>query len=204
MSAATEPQTTLSITNLAGAGGSPVIVADPSGYDLTATVITVPANSTVTTQVSADYFANVTPQLLDLTSRSLITYSGGTGSAVSIYVTLADFGSSSASHVISFVPGFSGRIAGVQAIVNTAGTGTGASVPLQAFVTPSGGSNTPCTGGLLTLTLAGTTPVFTTVTGSAVTAGGTFGPADAIGFNQSASTVFTGGAVTLIFSLATI
>jgi hypothetical protein len=197
-------QTTLSVTNLASVGGSSVVLADPTGYDLSATVITVPANSTVTTQVSPDYIVNVTPQLLDLTSRGLITYTGGTGSSVTLYTTLVNFGTGSTPGVISFVPGFSGRIVSAQAEVDVAGTGTGASVPLQLFVTPSGGSATPCTGGALHLTLANTATVLTEVSSTPVTAGGSFGPADTIGFNQAASTVFTAGKVNLVISLSTI
>ncbi len=206
MSVATEPQTTLKITNLASLGGSSVVVADPSGYDLTATVITVPANSSVVTQVSPDYFVNVTPQLQDLVTRGLITYSGGTGSVLSLYLSLANLVTTASiiPGLITLVPGVSGRLVGATAIVDVAGVHAAASAPLQLFVTPSGGSNTPCTGGLLTLTLANTAAAFDVITSTAVTAGGTFGPADTIGFNQGVSTEFTAGAVNLCISIATI
>ena len=202
-----KPQTTLTITNLASAGGSPVVISDPSGYDLTSTVITFPGDTTVSTMVSPDYFVNVTPQLLDLTSRSLITYSGGTGSDITLHVNLVNLaGAGPTANLIKFVPGVSGRLAGISAQVAVAYGGATASVPLQLFVFPSGGSNTPCTGGLVTLTDANTGTVLSVVAGSAVTAGGTFGPADAIGVNQSASTGFDGSAgdIILAISVATI
>jgi hypothetical protein len=198
------PQTTLTVTNLGSSTASPVIIADGTGYDLTSTVITVAGAATVSTQVTPDYFVNVTPQLLDLTSRGLITYSGGTGEAICMYLSLVNLATSTTG-AISFVPGFSGRIAGMHIEVDVDGTSSGAgSIPLQLAVTPTGGSATPCTGGALTVTLANTTPVFKVTASTPVTAGGSFGPADTISINTGTGVVFTAGAVNLIISLSTI
>ena len=72
---------TLFVKNLASAGGSPVIISDPTGYDQTATVITAAANATTITLLTQDTFANMQGGLDALVAAGNIEYWTSEGSA---------------------------------------------------------------------------------------------------------------------------
>lgn len=83
-----------------------------------------------------------------------------------------------------------GAIEKVQAVVKVVGAGAGASITVTPRI-----NNTATTGGVLTLTLAGTTPLGTIIDGTAVTGANAFGANALLQLHSTVTTVFTGGEV---------
>lgn len=87
-----------------------------------------------------------------------------------------------------WVPGFAGRIVSLSWTTQIVGTGAGASIALNAEI-----GTTNVTGGVVTVTLATSTPAGTRIAGTAVTAANAFTATDAISLEVAVTTAFTAG-----------
>lgn len=106
-----------------------------------------------------------------------------------IPIQLASMTTAAADLITGFVPGFRGKIVSAQFFTTTLGTGSGASQVLNFEI-----GTTDLTGGVLTLTLATTTPLGNRIAATAITANNEFTATDAISLEVAASgTVFTAG-----------
>lgn len=103
---------------------------------------------------------------------------------------LAAMTTAAADLTTGWIPGHRGKILSIQFFTTTLGTGSGASMVLNLEI-----GTTDLTGGVLTLTLATTTPLGLRIAGTAITALNEFTATDAISLEVAASgTVFTAGA----------
>lgn len=117
---------------------------------------------------------------------------------VSIPVTLANI-PAGAGDVVTNVPlQGHGKITQVVAVVTTVGAGAGAT---RAFNLEIGNPGTNVTGGVVTLTLAGTAAVGTVVAGTAITANNEFSDGDVVSLEVAGGTVFTGGEVVFLITV---
>lgn len=90
--------------------------------------------------------------------------------------------------VVSFTPGFAGKVLSVRFLTDDPGTGDGATTALNMEI-----GTTNLTGGVTTVTLAGTSDKGELTAGTAVTGNNTFDDDDVITVEASATTPFTGG-----------
>lgn len=103
---------------------------------------------------------------------------------------LAAMTTAAADLTTGWIPGHRGKILSTQFFTTTLGTGSGASQVLNLEI-----GTTDVTGGVLTLTLATTTPLGVRIAGTAVTANNEFTATDSISLEVAASgTAFTAGA----------
>lgn len=110
--------------------------------------------------------------------------------ALNIPIQLAAMTTSAADLITGLVLGHRGKILSLQFNTTTLGTGAGASQVLNMEI-----NSTDVTGGVLTLTLATTTPLGNRIAATAITANNEFDADDTISLEVAASgTVFTAGA----------
>jgi hypothetical protein len=88
----------------------------------------------------------------------------------------------------AWVPGFAGRIVSLSWTTQIVGAGVGASITMNAEI-----GTTDVTGGVVTITLATTTPAGTRIAGTAVTAANAFTAADSISLETVVGTAFSAG-----------
>lgn len=109
---------------------------------------------------------------------------------MTIPLTLVAMTTAAADLMSNFVMPHAGAIIGLSFITNVLGTGSGASMVLNMEI-----NDVNLTGGVLTLTLATTTPLGVKIDATAITALNTFAKGDNITLEVAASgTVFTAGA----------
>ena len=98
--------------------------------------------------------------------------------------------------VTAFTPGFAGTYLGMSAVVTTADTSTAKTATIIAKI-----GSTATTGGVLSLTSAGCTPLGKVTASTAATALNTFGASDTISINTSALTGPFNGVITLLIRI---
>lgn len=131
----------------------------------------------------------------DLTLTGYISGGAGVGKVEKVfYIPLADL--ATGDMITAFVPGYNGRIIGIDAYVEKAAT-TGSKA---ATLTPKIGS-TNVTGGALALTSANCTPAGVKIAGTAITALNSFLATDTIGIVASSVTTFIEGAIWVSLTL---
>lgn len=118
-------------------------------------------------------------------------------STVTIPVQLDSLTTSAADLVTSYVPGYKFKVIKVDFVTTTLGTGTSASQVISLNI-----NSTPVTGGVLTVTLAGTNTLGKMTNGTAVTAANAGSATDAISVKVAAGgTVFTAGKGAILIKL---
>lgn len=116
---------------------------------------------------------------------------------LAIPIQLAAMTTSAADLMTGWVPGHRGKILGLQFFTTTLGTGSGASQTLNLEI-----GTTNVTGGVLSLTLATTTPLGNRIAATAITANNEFEATDTISLEVAASgTVFTAGAGVILIEV---
>lgn len=110
-------------------------------------------------------------------------------STISIPVTLASMTTAAADLVSAYTPGYKFKILSVDFATTTLGTGSGATQVINVEI-----GTTNVTGGVVTVTLAGTDTLGEASAGTSVTAANTGSASDTISVEVAASgTVFTAG-----------
>lgn len=90
--------------------------------------------------------------------------------------------------VTGWTPGYAGRIVSLDWTTQIVGAGAGASITMNAEI-----GTTNVTGGVVTITLATSTPAGTRIAGTAVTAANAFTDTDTISLEVVVGTAFTAG-----------
>lgn len=116
---------------------------------------------------------------------------------LAIPIQLSSMTTSAADLVTAYVPGFRGKILAASFATTTISTGDAASQVLNFEI-----NSTNVTGGVVTVTLAGTDTLGELTAGTAITAANTFTASDSISLEVAASgTVFTAGEGTLFVKM---
>lgn len=126
------------------------------------------------------------------------TFAAGVGAfTYSIPVQLASLTTLAADIVTDITPGYKFKLLGADFVTTTKGTGTSASMALNLEI-----NTTNVTGGVVTVTLAGTDTLGEKTAGTAITAANTGSATDAFSVEVAASgTVFTAGQGVLLIKV---